>query len=466
MKPVFLWSDVLLYILLVAIGVFIVNLMRNPQNRQRWREVFQSRLGMSCFIVILTYILIGFTDSLHFRVALEPVPGQNNEKTFYSSDVYSVLDKLLGEMGEVNERTYSAPFSLKSYSRENMLDDKGHIYRGYPELEHAGNHLKPGEDKGRDIFWQSVIGIGKGIGTSLLLIGFHYGWRRGRRTNLAWQSAYITTTGIICMLAWLQHVGNLYHVLGTDMGGTDVLYKAFKGVRTGMMIGSLATLIMLPIAVSLGIAAGYFKGWVDDIIQYLYTTLSSIPGILLIAAVVLLFQVWIDLHPDYFLTSLEKGDAQFIALCFILGVTSWATLCRLLRAETLKLSQLDYIQAAHAFGVSHFRVIFRHILPNVTHIILITFILDFSGLVLAEAVLAYIGIGVDASMISWGNMITSGSSELSRDPAVWWNLTGAFLFMFVLVLAANLFADLVNHVFNPKTVNTVDAFRSGLPDEK
>jgi peptide/nickel transport system permease protein len=218
-----------------------------------------------------------------------------------------------------------------------------------------------------------------------------------------------------------------------------------------VLLGTLATLIMLPIAITLGVMAGYFKGWVDDVVQYLYTTLSSIPGILLIAASVLLFQVYIDLNPDMFSVGLQKADARFLALCFILGVTSWSSLCRLIRAETLKISQLGYVQAAHAFGVSHRRILARHILPNVTHIILITFVLDFSALVLAEAVLSYIGVGIDPTMASWGNMINGARAELSREPIVWWTLSGAFFFMFVLVLAANLFSDLVRDAFDPRS---------------
>ncbi|MEY8263631.1 MAG: ABC transporter permease, partial [Bermanella sp.] len=139
------------------------------------------------------------------------------------------------------------------------------------------------------------------------------------------------------------------------------------------------------------------------------------------------------------------------ALCAILGLTSWTGLCRMLRAETLKVSQLDYVQAAHAFGVSHRRVIAKHILPNVTHLILIAIVLDFSMFVLAEAVLSYIGVGVDPDMYSWGNMINAARSELSRDPVVWWSVTAAFILMFTLVLAANLFSDEVRNAFDPNT---------------
>ena len=355
---------------------------------------------------------------------------------------------IVGGMSSNHEHTYSAPLALKSFAKINMKDEQGRNYRDFPPLQHAGKHLQDKGDKWQDIAWQSLLAVAMGSLIASLLIGPQ--WLVLRHSVLPWKSAWVTQGVIVVFATWFVHVGNLYHLLGTDLAGNDVLYKSLKGIRTGVLLGSLATLVMLPIAVSLGIAAGYFKGWVDDLVQYLYTTLSSIPGILLIAASVLLFQVYIDLNPGLFEVGLEKADAKFVALCFILGVTSWATLCRLMRAETLKISQLEYVQAAHAFGVSHTRIIVRHILPNVVHIILITFVLEFSALVLAEAVLSYIGVGVDPSMASWGNMINGARAELSREPAIWWTLSGAFFFMFTLVLSANLFSDLVRDAFDPR----------------
>jgi peptide/nickel transport system permease protein len=127
-------------------------------------------------------------------------------------------------------------------------------------------------------------------------------------------------------------------------------------------------------------------------------------------------------------------------------------LARLLRAETLKLRELDYIQAARAFGVSHARILMRHVLPNVMHLVIITVVLDFSGLVLAEAVLSYVGAGVDPATPSFGNMINAARLELAREPVVWWPLATAFIFLFALVLAANLFADAVRSAFDPRSV--------------
>ena len=131
-------------------------------------------------------------------------------------------------------------------------------------------------------------------------------------------------------------------------------------------------------------------------------------------------------------------------------MTSWTGLCRLLRGEALKLREVDYVQAAIAFGVTRLRVMTRHLLPNVMHIVLISVVLDFSGLVLAEAVLSYVGVGVDPSTDSWGNMINGARLEMAREPVVWWSLAAAFVFMFALVLAANLFSDAVRDAFDPR----------------
>jgi peptide/nickel transport system permease protein len=278
------------------------------------------------------------------------------------------------------------------------------------------------------------------------------GWQKIWRgeTAFAWNAVLLTLGLMLLIVVPLFWLAGQYHVFGTDKVGQDVLYQVLKSVRTGLIIGLVTTLVMLPMAVLLGIVAGYFRAWIDDVIQYIYTVLNSIPGVLLIAAAVLMMQVVIDTHPQWFSTAAERADLRLLALCFILGITSWTGLCRLLRGETLKLRELEYIQAAQAFGVSSWRIIVRHILPNLMHIVIIALVMDFSGLVLAEAVLSYVGIGVDPTMISFGTMINSARMELGREPVVWWSLAAAFSTMFILVLAANLFADAVRDAFDPR----------------
>jgi peptide/nickel transport system permease protein len=249
------------------------------------------------------------------------------------------------------------------------------------------------------------------------------------KRSFIWGGITLASVGGIAIIACLT---SGYHLLGTDKVGDDVFYRALKGVRTGLIIGGFTTLIAIPFAIFFGVIAGYFGGRVDDVVQYLYSTLASIPDILLIAAFMLLF-----------------GRGLF-NLCLIMGITSWTGLCRLLRGETLKLRELEYVQAAEAFGVSRAKIILRHIVPNVMHIVLISFILRFSGLVLAEALLSYLQIGVDPTTGSWGNMINTARLELAREPVVWWNLAAAFVFMFGLVLPANLFGDAVRDALDPR----------------
>ena len=234
----------------------------------------------------------------------------------------------------------------------------------------------------------------------------------------------------------LQHPG--MHLMGTDRVGNDVLYIALKGIRTGMIIGAFTTLLVIPFAILFGVTAGYIGGWVDDAIVFTYTVLASIPSVLLIVA----FMIVIDTR--------FPNVSRLTALCVIMGITSWTGLCRVLRGEAMKLRESEYVQAAQATGTSQAAIMLRHIVPNVMHIVLITAVLSFSGRVLAEAVLTYIGIGVGAETISWGTMINAARQELARDPIIWWNLMAAFIFMLGLVLPANLFGDAVRDALDPR----------------
>lgn len=222
------------------------------------------------------------------------------------------------------------------------------------------------------------------------------------------------------------------HPMGTDRVGEDVMYQAFKGVRTGIILGLLTTLLVIPFAIFFGVVAGYFGGWVDDAVQYVYTVLASIPAVLLIVAFMVLF---------------GRGLPQLVV---IMGITSWTGLCRVLRGETLKLREMDFVQAAEAMGVSRARIIARHLVPNVMHLVIITMVLGFSGRVLSEAALTYIGIGVGADTYSWGRMINDARMELAREPVIWWKLGAAFVFMVGLVLPANILGDAVRDALDPK----------------
>lgn len=461
--PAVLWTDWLIYLLLTAIIAFVVYARRHEHLRAPWRSILRRRLAMSAFIIMLAYIVIALLDSVHFRV---PVAEKEDGSLRYSAEVYSVFDRLVLPLKTRVEKTYSEPFAAYLYTKENIELPDGGLSRDYPRLKYAAAHLDdPATQLWPDVRTRLLVGVVYTVIATILVALLLAAWlaRRSRvgvitMLKRMWRGednypykTIVATLGflLLCLMLSLQLAGH-YHVLGTDKVGTDVYYQALKSIRTGLVIGSLTTLVMLPFAVLLGIMAGYFRGWVDDVIQYLYTTLSSIPGVLLIAAAVLIMQVYIENNADIFRTVTERADIRLLFLCVILGITSWTSLCRLLRGEVLKLREIDYIQAAQAFGVSHSRIITRHLLPNTMHIVLIVIVLDFSGLVLAEAILSYVGVGVDPSMISWGNMINSARLEMAREPIVWWSLVAAFIFMFILVLAANLLADAVRDAFDPR----------------
>ncbi len=460
-KPVLLWSDALILLLLLTVAALVWLARKNDTFRAPWRQVMASRMGAATTLILAVYAGIGLLDSLHYVERLSASPGQAaGQEAQYSGEVRSALDALLTPLRENVEKTYSAPFATHLYAKETMPGPAGREIRVYPRLLHGGAHLA---DPVKD-FWGDVAeraGLGLLGGWLIWLLwrswfgcrnsGARFGLPGGACAAGTPPRSYRVLLVILLTFGVLLALAPHYHVLGTDKVGQDVLYLSLKSIRTGLLIGSLTTLVMLPFALSLGIAAGYFGGRIDDAIQYLYTTLNSIPGVLLIAAAVLVVQVQIEANSELFNTAAARSDVRLLALCAILGVTGWTGLARLLRAEALKLRELEFVQAARAFGVRDARILLRHLLPNVMHLVLISVVIDFSGLVLAEAVLSYVGVGVDPGMISFGNMINGARLELAREPVVWWQLAAAFVFMFVLVLAANLFADQVRDALDPKS---------------
>lgn len=461
---VLLWTDILIFLLLFMAVAFGFYAAGKEHLRRPWRSVIESKVGVSTMVVLLFYVSIGLLDSIHFHPTL-PESKQHDGIT-HAPEVISLFDHLVTPLRVRHEKTYSSPLATHLYAKETIELADGTQMRDFPRLQYGGSHLEDPESEWLpDILRTIVIGLFKGALLSLVVINIvimfsslrsecGYGGQAKKiftgQTAIPWRVVMFTITVLLLVLMVSAELSMKYHLLGTDKVGEDVFYQALKSIRTGLMIGTLTTLVMLPAAILLGIMAGYFRGWVDDIIQYLYTTLNSIPGVLLIAAAILMLQIYMSNNADQFNSLLERADMRLLFLCIILGVTSWTGLCRLLRGESIKLREVDYVQAATAFGVGHFQIISRHILPNVLHIVLITVVLDFSGLVLAEAVLSYVNIGVDPTMNSWGNMINSARMEMAREPIVWWSLMAALMFMFTLVLSANLFSDVVRDAFDPR----------------
>ena len=225
---------------------------------------------------------------------------------------------------------------------------------------------------------------------------------------------------------------------GTDFLGQSTFRKMLYGAKTSITVALFASVISLLIGVPLGAIAGYFRGWVDDVIIWLYTTIGTIPGIILIMAFAVVLRT-----QTFFGIEIKGIMAVYVAL----GLTSWVGICRLIRGEIIKRKEGEYVLAARALGCSNNRIIFRHLLPNVFHIIIINFSLRFVGFIHAEVILSFLGLG-ETDKPSWGAMIDAARTELARN--VWWEMAAATVAIFFISLALNIFGDALRDCLDPK----------------
>ncbi len=438
---VLLPTDLLVWLIAIG-GVVSFRLsFRRAFWRQAWGRIGADGKAMFSLGWLLILVGIALADSVRYR----PAKG---------ADLRTLLDRACVAIVQNAEESYASPMAMRGFTTR-MTETPEGIRQERPRLAYSGRHVADDEDHLADVLKRLLIGSALGLG-----FGFAVGWpallaieawRRRfmpgeQRLNRRWRFGVI---GFFLMLGLfageLLYLGHYYHVLGTDKVGNSTLWIALKSIRTAFVIGSLTTVFVTIPAVMFGLLAGYLRGWVDDLVQYLYTTISSIPNILLISAGMLIVQTQLaEAVADM------AADQRLMFLCLILAATGWAGLCRLVRGEVLKLREIEYVQGARAMGLSAFSIMRRHLLPNVMHIVLINILLSFSRLVLAEAVLAYIGIGVHPSTQSFGNMIIGAQEQLARSPVMWWNLATAFVFLLILVIPANLFGDAVRDALDPK----------------
>lgn len=245
----------------------------------------------------------------------------------------------------------------------------------------------------------------------------------------------ITGIRILPAEAELNRVKGI-HLFGTDINGNDLLKQVLKGAGTALTLALGTSAVALPLGVLLGILAGWFGGIVDDLIQWLMSTVASIPWLLFVIAFLMVF---------------GRG---MLWICLAIGLTSWVGTSRMIRGETLKQKNLDYVTAARAAGISTAGILLRHILPNVRYLIIIDFTLSASSVILAETVLTFIGIGVEPGTASWGIMLVEAEKELMRSPPIWWVFAGsAFAGIFPLVLSLNVFGDALRDALDPRTAS-------------
>ena len=431
---VFLATDIGFFICLFLF-LLLIRFVKTNVLRGSAPVILQTPYLVVSLFIFCIMLVIAFLDSLHFAADGFDMKG----------GVISLFDLIMHPLDAPLEVSYSEPMSHHLYSISTQIQDDGSVYQRYEMLHYA-------RDIPKKVY---LISIAIGFIASALSLLCAIGVKKHSfedilrgKTILAWRSIIISSFIFCSVICWLYLSSRYLHILGTSKIGSDVFFIGLKSIRTGFVIGSLSLLFMIPFAIFLGISAGYFGSRVDSIIQFIYITLSSIPGILLIASALLATDIWLIKQTSW--TGIEKADLRLLMISLVIGITGWTPLCRLLRAEAMKIREMDYILVAKLQGRTTFSMIFREILPNVIHLVMIVMILDFSGLVLAEAILSYIGVGVDPSTHSWGNMINSARLELARDPIVWWPLVTAFVMMFLLVLSANLLADRLTQVLDPK----------------
>lgn len=218
------------------------------------------------------------------------------------------------------------------------------------------------------------------------------------------------------------------HWMGTDNLGRDVALRLVQGTRIAFHVGIITSLIAIPLGVLLGLFGGYFGGKVDSFVVWLCATVASMPGLLFILAI-----------------SLVVGRG-LLGIYLGIGFTTWVGTCRIIRAEVMKHRARAYVQAAKTLGYSHLRIMFRHILPNVAHLVLIQFSLRFPSAVSTEVFISFLGVGVQGEP-SWGIMINNARTRLWQ--GVWWEMTFTTLAIFLLVLSFNHLADYLRDRLDP-----------------
>ncbi|EMP0117741.1 ABC transporter permease [Acinetobacter baumannii] len=219
-------------------------------------------------------------------------------------------------------------------------------------------------------------------------------------------------------------------IFGADKWGQDVLKKTIKGAETSIIVGLVSALLAVTLGTLLGAISGYFGGWVDDILNWFYNIFTSIPLLLVLAIAAVLQQ---------------KG---ILSIVLILGLTGWTGVYRLIRAEYMKHTAREYVLAAKAIGVGHFRRMFIHIFPNVSHIALVQMSILVVSFIKSEVILSFLGFGVPVGVVSWGSMLNEAQSELLLGK--WWQLVAASVAMAVLVTAFSMFTDALRDALDPK----------------
>ena len=244
----------------------------------------------------------------------------------------------------------------------------------------------------------------------------------------------------------LFYLSTKIYLLGTDSLGIDIFYLMIKSLKTGFSFVGLTLSITIFLGTVIGLIAGWARGWKSIILDIFYTIVNTIPSLLLL--MIILFFVQDQLLSYENLNSKIWAEVSILSMSIAFGCTQWVHLCRLVRAETLKIRELDYITALRVMNVSLFKILFKHILPQLYPLIFLVGMMEISGYFLAEALLSFLGLGLTGQIESFGSLMNQYRTGILLDPIVWWPILDIFFILTPLVVSFNVLRDNIESIKN------------------
>jgi len=419
--------------------------MSESSESRAWRKFLRHRPAVVASVIILLYVAVGLSVLLTGWISLEDTNRRVGPANLPGFGLISLPEQRLEHAEVLAERIESlcsrndpaaalAGFNdlgsrqladLSPEEFESRVESIWLIYDQLAEFEDL-NSAAVDSDTGSEVVAQ-LTELEKNCEALLLPV---------ETTGAVWRKAEV--------------------LLGTDRQGRSIFLRAVYSIRVAIMVGLVTGLLAVALGTFAGLLAGYCGGVVDGLITWLYSTFASIPGIVLLIMLAFMFAGGeldnaLNQFSGNLLRNVIRGrlDETLIPVYLSFAITYWIGPCRVIRGETLKIRELEYVQAAVVMGFGRIRLLLRHVLPNVSHLMLINFSLLFIAAIKSEVILSYLGLGVQNGP-SWGLMISQSRQEVMN--GFFWQIGTATAFMFVLVLAFNILTDALQDVFDPKHV--------------
>ncbi len=240
------------------------------------------------------------------------------------------------------------------------------------------------------------------------------------------------------------------HAFGTDINGRDILYRVLSGGRISLLVGLCGAAVSLFIGTSYGLISGYVGGRVDAAMMRIVDVLYSVPRLVFILVCINAFDQRLREFASEAGWIWLVSSSRLVVLIISLGVIEWLTLARIVRGQTLSLKNRQFVSAASALGQSHFKILVRHLLPNMTGVIVVYLTLTIPAVIIDESFLSFLGLGVQAPQSSWGSLLADGASALNPVKIRWWLVVFPAVTMASALLALNFLGDALRDALDPR----------------